>query len=123
LSNDNILGGEEVVHSSFALIEVDQRWAAGFLYLTNFRLLWMPGDFFFSRGSGLPSHSIRLNRIETWQITRRLLSAPRLRIKAHSQDIQFRFVGYFTSLIGTGDARAHMKWKRVLGTALQTRAD
>src|SRR5688500_7999102 len=69
---DDLWTGEEVGFATFAVMEVRGGLATGFLYLTNFRLLFVPSSF-----PGLsvppldrPSETIRLTKIEKLRLRR-----------------------------------------------------
>ena len=42
---ESLFPGEAVSFASFSIAAPGGRWAAGFLYLTKFRIVWIPGDF------------------------------------------------------------------------------
>jgi hypothetical protein len=118
LSNSDRFGGENVIHTSFTLVEFEGRWAAGFLYLTNFRMLWTPARFFFAVDTGLLPLSIRLNQVRNWAVVDSILKAPRLRVWTHSEEFDFTFVAHFIPVISFGDPRGHLAWKEALEKTL-----
>ena len=115
-SDESLWHGERSVHASFAIIEVENKWAAGFLYLTNFRLVWLPGHFYFYQGY-LPSKSVRLARIRRVQKRGGAFRQPRIEVETPEETLLFCFVLYLKPLIATGDPKGHIKWLQHLAKA------
>jgi hypothetical protein len=65
-----LLPGEDVKHASFAIWNAKPKWASGFLYLTNWRLVWAPARFWGMPGTIQDALTIRLTHIEDAYVKR-----------------------------------------------------
>ena len=107
-------GGEVVRFASFAILDSRPKWALGFLYLTNLRLVWVPSGLFGNPVPALDPVSIRLTHIEEVFQKR-----SRLHVLAYGVDFEFLFAHYFMPIVTTGDPQGHKKWLARIQEALE----
>ena len=104
-------------------VELGDRWAAGFLYLTNFRLIWVPGSFSFYRPRDMASESIRLRQLKEVWSEGRLFGRQKLHVRIGDREYKFFFVAYIHPFVGTGDPNGHKTWLQALKVANEERTD